>query len=482
MALDPYGDVQALAHLRETSPAWKLLRVPNAPLVLGFLGDFFIERHQGATPESTLVGALDEYLYAVHLVDEDLYTAGAQTYLDGWSEPDQGWLRKFYPSGSDEVHFDATSAVEKAYRWIEGIKTRAFIGTESRLHTLVGLLREMVHGAEEDPSIRMQDLQAQRQRIDEEIAKVEAGIMGRLEATNLRERYQLFMATSRDLMADFRAVEENFRDLDRATREMIAAWDGSKGELLADLVQSRSSIANSDEGRSFQSFHDFLLSSDRQEELSNLLAALTSIEDIDVARGVRTIHHDWAEGAERTQQTVRNLSEQLRSFLEDRVWLENRRVLELIRSIEKRALALREDPEAKPRAGMTIDVPGVQISLPMARPLHTMRHDVSVDSLVEPAVSEDIDLDSLLSQRFVDTVRLANNIRTCLPPRSSAFLPEILDLFPVEEGVAELLGYLTIDAPDIEIVVNHEKRILIECNGPDGMRRMRMPEVKVVRK
>lgn len=29
----------------------------------------------------------------------------AQGYLGDWAENDKGWLRKFYPSGTDEPHF-----------------------------------------------------------------------------------------------------------------------------------------------------------------------------------------------------------------------------------------------------------------------------------------------------------------------------------------------------------------------------------------
>jgi hypothetical protein len=45
-------------------------------------------------------------------------------------------LRKFYPSGSDEPHFDLTPSTEKAITWLASLIERAFVGTESRLLTL----------------------------------------------------------------------------------------------------------------------------------------------------------------------------------------------------------------------------------------------------------------------------------------------------------------------------------------------------------
>ena len=157
----------------------------------------------------------------------------------------------------------------------------------------------------------------------------------------LRDRYQQFAGTARDLLSDFREVEENFRPLDRAARERIAGWEGGKGELLAELVGSRADISGSDQGRSFQAFYDFLLSEARQDELSELLARVQRLTEIDADERLRTIHHDWSEAAERTQQTVRQISEQLRRFLDDQVWLENRRVLDMVRAVEAAALGCR---------------------------------------------------------------------------------------------------------------------------------------------
>ena len=41
------------------------------------------------------------------------------------------------------------------------------------------------------------------------------------------------------------------------------------------------------------------------------------------------------------QRTVARLSEQLRRYLDDQAWLENRRIMQLIRGVEQSALAVR---------------------------------------------------------------------------------------------------------------------------------------------
>ncbi|HMT48762.1 MAG TPA: DUF3375 family protein, partial [Dietzia sp.] len=45
----------AIDALRERHPAWRMLRATHAPLLLSFLGRFFVEEGRGASPEGTLV-------------------------------------------------------------------------------------------------------------------------------------------------------------------------------------------------------------------------------------------------------------------------------------------------------------------------------------------------------------------------------------------------------------------------------------------
>lgn len=59
-------DAEQIDRLRRLNPAWKLLRAQNAPLILSFLGRYFIEENHGATAASTLTGALDDELYGLN--------------------------------------------------------------------------------------------------------------------------------------------------------------------------------------------------------------------------------------------------------------------------------------------------------------------------------------------------------------------------------------------------------------------------------
>lgn len=214
-------------------------------------------------------------------------------------------MRKFYRPGSDEAQFDLTPATEKAIAWLAQLSERQFVGTESRLLTLFDLLKQMREGSEADPAKRLAKLHKKRDEIDSEIARVVSGDVPLLDDTAVKDRFQQFMQGARELLTDFREVEHNFRQLDRRVRERIALWDGGKGALLEQIMGERDAIADSDQGKSFRAFWDFLLSTRRQEELTELLdrvLQLPAVADLKPDVRTRRVHYDWMEAGEHRQR------------------------------------------------------------------------------------------------------------------------------------------------------------------------------------
>jgi hypothetical protein len=475
-------DFDKISWLRKHSPAWRLLCADNAPLILSFFEKVFVEENIRSISAADLASRLDDELYALNeRPGGPAFPKSAKAYLDDWAAPDVGWLRKYYPEGSDEAHFDATPAVEKALSWVKALRPRSFVGTESRLNTIFMLLRQMVFGAETDPQIRLAELRRSRQELDEEIARVESGDIDVLDASAQRDRYQQFTATARELLSDFREVEENFRNLDRQLRERIAAWSGSKGQLLDDILGNREAIADSDQGKSFQAFYDFLLSAARQEELTQLLERVQDLDALGEADPrMRHIHYDWLDAGERTQGMVRQLSEQLRRFLDDQVWFENRRVIDILRSIESKALALRDERNVTLTTEISAASPA--LVLPMERPLYSPMKKAPIDSAsVEPG-QDGFDSSTLFEQVYVDPARLSLGVRRCLQHRSQVGLAELLREQPLEQGLAELVTYLSLTDETFRVVFDDTVSEHVNwLDADDRMRTATLPGVTFAR-
>ena len=141
-------DHDTLDALRRQHPAWRLLQADSVALVASFLHAVFVLPNRRSISQADLAEALEDTLFAVREQrGEHLYPKAAVEYLNDWAANDKGWLRKFYPAGSDEPHFDLTPATERALAWLDSLGQRQFVGTESRLLTLIDLLRQMNEGS-----------------------------------------------------------------------------------------------------------------------------------------------------------------------------------------------------------------------------------------------------------------------------------------------------------------------------------------------
>jgi hypothetical protein len=330
-------------------------------------------------------------------------------------------------------------------------------------------------------------LERRREEIDVEIARVRRGEIPVLDDVGLKDRFQQVQQLVRSILTDFREVEQNIRQLDRQTRERIAAWAGSKGELLDEVMGERDAITDSDQGRSFRAFWEFLLAGDRQEELSQLLEKvleLPAITELAPDPRMRRIHYDWLEAGEHTQRTVAQLSKQLRRFLDDRAYLDNRRIMDILRNIETRALELRTIPPGGPF--ISIITAGADISLALERPLHRPKTKLRLADMVLEAGEADIDTSPLFDQVVVDVPALKGHVRRLLEERAQVTLREIVANRPLELGLAELVAYLSLGDGVFRTRVDEdiEEEIVWTMTGTDGVpveRRAHLPRIIYVR-
>lgn len=280
-------------------------------------------------------------------------------------------------------------------------------------------------------------------------------------------------------MADFREVEHNFRQLDLKVRRQIALWDGSKGELLNEIMGERDAITDSDQGKSFRAFWDFLLSQQRQQEFTVLLEylySLPAIKQLNLENTYPHIHYDWLEAGEHTQRTIAQLSQQLRHFLDDKAWLENRRIMEIFREIEGKVFELSEE-QLKGQV-MTVADTKVNIALPMERPLYMPSAKTTLANTQLELGTADIEAESLFNQIVIDKAKLIANARMALQGKSQITLQKIAENYPLEQGLAEIIGYLQLDnTPYFKLVIDESIEEKLTWFIDDKQREVKLPRI-----
>lgn len=197
--------------------------------------------------------------------EPNAYAQTAAEYLVLCCSDSQGFLRRYYGPGSDEPVYELTSGTEKALLWLESLRESRFVGTESRLESVFLELETLLEQASSDPDERIRKLDERASAIRPEIDRIRAtGHVTAFTPVQINERYARVLTTARELLGDFRQVEENFKRIAREIAERHAQPGVTKGAIVGHMLDSHDALRSSEQGQSFFAFWGLLLSPERQ--------------------------------------------------------------------------------------------------------------------------------------------------------------------------------------------------------------------------
>lgn len=468
----------------ENSPSLKLLRSRNAPLILSFLYRQFKVRERLSIPQSELETRLGDYLEFLQETHANDYPRPPKEYLNAWCE--EQLLRKTFEPGSDDPVFALTPATEKAIGWLEELERREFVGTESRFLQIFSLLKEIRDNSTTDVEKRIAQLEQDRDRIQQEITKIrQTGLVDRYNCTQIQEWFLLANQVARQLIADFAEVEQNFRALTRTVQEAQLQANARKGSVVSHVLDADEELKESDQGRSFYAFLNFLMSESKRQELKALIRSVYNLEELRSLSQeyglLRRIERSLINAGEYIVQSNHRLAEKLRQMLDERNLMENRRVAELMTDVQRLALQVANQPpldddflvlEGEPNANLV-----------MERPLHpleaseTPTFSTNFNNL--PEVSLDEEMAELYHQFYVDETALTQRIAQVLERRAEVTLAELVELYPVEQGLSEIVAYLTIATKFEQHCINDTtiESIVVPSLEPEKQFRLTLPQV-----
>ena len=463
----------------EHSASIKLLRSPNAALVISFLQRTFKARHRRSVGYQELLEDLEHTLDALNETRPDLYPRSAQAYLTIWCDEEHRFLARRYLE-SDEPVFELTPSTEKVLGWVSDLNRREFIGTESRFLRIFGLLEEIAVQSSADPGTRLAYLERQKAELQSEIDGIRAsGVVTRYNPTQLRERFAEAHEAARLLLADFKEVEENFREIARGVQEKQLEAHASKGAVLANVLDADEALKTSDQGRSFYAFWRFLLSLEKQNELHRLTESVYALPELNelAQQDLRHLKEHLLAASSAIVRSNQRLAEQLRRLLDEQTLAENKRVLALVADIKR--LALRRDVAFGEADFLALETrPDVQ--LVMDRPLWEAGDAPTFTPEVPSLGGEDlsaVNTDALYGGVYIDKTLLSARIEAALRERPHVSLAELLERHPAEQGLAEILAYLSIASQNEQHRIDNETHETVLLTFARTATLLRMPQV-----
>jgi len=460
-------DFERAQSLYRSDKTLQILRAETFPLLVSFFHLAFKQQDKISYHQSDMRNLLSDYIFSLEKQGIIDYRKEPIAYLQQWAQ--HGYLRRYYDSNSDDPVYELTPAAENALKWLEDLTKQEFVGTHSRLIQLFSILKQMVN-ATAGQGDRIKKLEEDKAKLEIEIREVKKGNFEKPDETRIKEDYFLAEETAKRLLADFRQVEQNFRELDKETRHAIIRSSQPKGKLLDDIFGRQDYLWNTDQGKSFSAFWEFLMSESMQKELEQLIDKINAIPVIKRIRReavIDRIKTNLVDAGDKVNRTTGSLIEQLRKYVEQKSLLESKRLLKSIEETEALLMQLKEQIDP---ADTLMEIDGiVKPVLVMDRPLFRPPSKVTFNNIMVEDGKPDSDTDVLFNQFHIDIEELSRNVTSLLRKQPVVSLKDVLDNFHPTKGVAEVMGYVQIASRESRhLIYNDTIEELIVHNAGSG--------------
>jgi hypothetical protein len=451
-----------LKNLKKYNQTIKLLNSDNFAMMVAFFYFVFVTNKYLSINHSTILNYLEDFLYDLNQSYENLYPKNPKDYLDDFVNDKNSYLKKYY--GDDgEAMYELTPYTQKVFEIVESLDKKEFVGSRTKFNIIFELLEELEFETNLSDEDRIKSLIKQKEELDKKIANIKAKKDLRFDNSRIKEHFMLLVEQSRKLKYDFSQIEYNFKELNQKAMEQIANSYDSKDSVLGSIFDVEDTIRQSDQGKSFFAFWQLLTDSSKNEDLTKMLENIYKIDvikQIDEDESLKNLKYELLLNADKITKISSKLIEQLRRFIDDRVWIENKKILELCKSIEKTALNITTNPPTK-KAFTTIDDTKVALSSVFEKSLYAIKQTKEFkNELKEEKI--DINLDTFYDIFFIDEQELKNNINYFLQIKPQCTLKEILEKFPITKGVSEIVSYLSIVKNSTNTIVELDNKIEIK--------------------
>lgn len=473
---------------RRQHPAWLLLASRRAPLMLSCL-EALLEHQPGGVPFDAAVQALADML-AAHANDSDFEIDPTDTAAQARRELRE-WIRRALITEREGRIFE-TDALKTALRFVAQLDSRMMTSTASRLATVQREIDNLATALDPDPERRAAHLERRLAELRQQIDDVRAGRVQPLAPAQVIEGIREVYALASSLRADFRRVEDSWREADRALRQAILSAQQHRGAVIDQLLGGHAALLHTQEGRVFESFQQQL---DDRAELADMRAHIRAIDQHllagqaldDLQRSeLRLLVPQLIKEAKLVQDVRARSEREVAQFMKTGQAAENQRVGQLLGDILSQALAIDWSRQATRRSPAPLPPLSISLAnLPLIERLRAKSLDgeSAAELLLTHEYAQLADMDAEFWQAFegLDTEALRRDTLALLEARGRPLsLAELAQALPPGEHDLETLAQWLAWAGEGGCDAQGQEVEHIELAGPDGRAwRFTVPRVEV---
>ena len=448
-------DINQLVQTLNNSPSVKLLKMRSAEFFLAFVTSVFDE--QMAIGEEKLQMLLENRLdnQREDITDEDINieTLGesnetkAKRLIKEWT--DKGLFAN-YQNEEGEIIYELSSHTSKVIDWVTSLKKEEYIGTESKFKTLFSQLKDLVEFSNEDREKRLELLRQKKEDIERQIESLEMGEEIEVyEDYQIEPRYNSLNKLAKELLSDFKEVDDNFKKIIKQIYKRQTENEGKK-DILNYIFDAYAELKDSQQGKSFYAFWEFLLSSELQkewDELTDLLYKTLDKRNIDSKdKFLKEMKKHLFDAGEKVSKTNDRMSEKLSLIIRNNGNSDTQATKQVINDIKKMLLNTAQNKE---RNNTSLNYEVIELKLPTERQLNlTPKQEVEYNNIPTEAdldINELERIDKLYNYHQIDRRILRKRIDIILRENTQTTLAEVIELNNgIEKGLSELFGYIAI--------------------------------------
>ena len=435
------------------SPCVRLLKMRNAEFFLVFVTSVFDEER--AVGQEKLLMLLENQLDNRELLEEDSNVerlvesndVKAKRLINEWTN--RGFLTN-YQNEEGEIIYELSSYSSKVIDWIGTLKKEDYIGTESKFKTLFSQLKELVENSNEDREKRLELLRQRKDEIERQIERLEKGEEVEVyEDYQIEPRFNSLNKLAKELLSDFKEVDDNFKEIIKQIYQRQTDNE-QKNELLHYIFDAYAELKDSQQGKSFYAFWEFLLSADLQrewDELTDSLYQTLANKKIDTKdMFLKEIKRHLFDAGEKVSKTNDKMSEKLSIIIRQNEQSNAEATKQIIKDIKK---LLIEASHNKEKSDATLQYEVVEINIPIERQL-TFTQSKEIEYKEKPQESvlgiDDLErIGKLYNPYHVDRTILRRRIDRILKDNGQTTIAEVIaQNSGIEKGLSELFGYIGI--------------------------------------
>ena len=432
--------------LHSEHSAWRLLRADSAPIILAFIESLFADEQEVmfARAKAALEAELPTWQEAYGMQDN------ANSHLRNWIHA--GWMREH------DDHLTRTDAFHQALRLVEGLESRDTTTSATHLRRVQDAVRDLAVALNPSAEERLLVLREQLAELNEEVLRLEAGIVPELSSAEQRERLRGVYQMASGLTGDFRRVEDDIRLLDQSIRVQMIESEGGRGLVIQSLLDNEDALLQTDAGQAFDGFFRLLCDENRsvefREQIRSILDRPTARSHLN-AQEIRFLTHLVRELSRESQRVIsvrRRIQESLRAFVEAGAQSERRAVEQVLRQLEKLAVTFK-DQDIGPRTLLKVHVVSGPFSVSSPSSIRLMQPQASLDTSKVVAQSNQTTVSDTILEclEAVKIQEVAEAMRDLLKSQGPMSLAQIAELRPIQGGLEELVALVRI-AKAIEAV------------------------------